>query len=64
MKSNKIKYDSKNSLNRLFHLLGLIGLVYGLWVHDWIFIVAGVVLVGIGHLSLCYKVKKKKPKKK
>ena len=59
---DKLVDKHKNPWNLIFHLLGFIGLAYGLWMHDWIYMVAGVVLLVIGHFFPCCKVKKKKKK--
>ena len=63
MTLDKLVDRHKNPWTQLFHLLGFIGVGYGLWMHDWIYIVAGIVLLGIAHIFPCCKGKKKKKKK-
>ena len=60
MTFNKLVDKHKNPWTKLFHLLGFIGIGYGLWMHDWIYLVAGIVLLGIAHIFPCCKGKKKR----
>jgi len=62
MTFDKLVGKHRNPWTQLFHLLGLVGVIYGLWMHDWIYIVAGVLIVGISHIFPCCKNKKKKKK--
>jgi len=53
MTFDKLVGKHRNPWTQLFHLLGLVGVIYGLWMHDWIYIVAGVLIVGISHIFQC-----------
>jgi len=39
-----------NPVNLGLHVLGAIPLIYGLWIHNWRFIILGVLINGFGHL--------------
>ena len=49
----------KNPWNQLFHLIAFIVVIYGLWMHNWTYIIAAIVIVVIGH-AFPYKKSKKK----
>ena len=40
----------KNPWTMLFHLFAFIAGIYGLWNHDWTWIIIAVVIAIIGHL--------------
>ncbi|MFH1710933.1 MAG: hypothetical protein ABH840_01325 [Nanoarchaeota archaeon] len=52
---------NKTSLNRAFHLLGVVVLLIGFWYHNLTMIIAAVIVCLIGHLTqiLTKKVDKK-----
>ncbi len=42
--------EHANPVNLGLHVLGGIPLIYGLWIHNWRFIILGVLISGSGHL--------------
>jgi len=56
---DKLVDRHKNPWNQLFHLLGGLAAIYGLWMHDWYWIIGAIVILIIGH-SFPNKKKKKK----
>jgi len=49
----------KNPWNQLLHLIALIIGIYGLWNHDWLWIIIAIVVIILGHIFPCKKGKKK-----
>lgn len=47
---NKILDMHRNPWTMLFHLVAFGALVYGLWNHDWAYIISAVVVAVLSHL--------------
>ena len=41
--------EHANPVNFVLHVLGAISFIYGLWIHNWKFIIVGLLLHVIGH---------------
>ena len=41
--------EHANPVNLVFHVLGAIPIIYGLWIHSWPIIIVGLLLHKIGH---------------
>jgi len=50
-------------LNAVLHVIAFFILLYGLWLHNWTYIIAAIVIAVIGHIIQCCILKGKKEAK-
>jgi len=47
--------EHAHPVNLIAHILATVSGIYGLWMHNWTWIIVAVVLGLIGHLYVCLK---------
>jgi len=43
----KRNLENANPVNKTFHILGAIPIIYGLWIHSWVLIFVGILLTSL-----------------
>lgn len=56
--------EHANPINLLLHLLGLIIIVYGLWINVLGYVIIGIIIILLGHIYIWAINKKSKAKNK
>lgn len=51
----RIMLEHANPVNFIAHIIASIPLIYGLWMHDWTWLIVGIMIPLIGHLYVWLK---------